>query len=172
MIPSCRRNCGQPTTKNNTSQNRCPQSDITAFLSAIYHDVLDSLLHPTTHIMPALTVGGAFAQILVTNSTTGLTVNSTSCPSSESPVQDAFSIGRSCVVTIFACTWTALHPNISPNQLRSRVLHVIAALLAPEWFILRATMQWFASRELSRKYSGSSFPYFSLSQRFIEMLPL
>jgi hypothetical protein len=64
----------------------------------------------------------------------------------------------SCLVTIFVCTWVAMHPNI-PNAEEnwfttvSRRLQLMAmALIAPELVILWAMRQYFSARSLAKKY--------------------
>ena len=69
-----------------------------------------------------------------------------------------------CLVTIFACTWLSLHPNI-PNYThtlwRIRVHHlfsVVWSFLMPELIITKAATQWWEVRkltpELQRKFQG------------------
>ncbi len=56
-------------------------------------------------------------------------------------------IVTSCLATIFACTWTAMHPNIpspadSPwNIFKRRLVTTIYALLAPEFITVWAIRQ-------------------------------
>lgn len=66
----------------------------------------------------------------------------------------------SCLTTIFACTWLAIHPNIpAPDegffrvQLR-RVRLMVLGLLAPEIIIFWAVRQWHIARVLETKYKG------------------
>ena len=66
----------------------------------------------------------------------------------------------SCVVTVFSCTWIALHPNIpSPDDgsfriaLR-RVKLMVMGLIAPELVVAWAMRQWFVSRRLAEKHRG------------------
>ncbi|KAF8972236.1 hypothetical protein BDZ97DRAFT_1752822 [Flammula alnicola] len=64
----------------------------------------------------------------------------------------------SCLVTIFACCWVSVHPNIpGPREGRYRValrrLEILAwALIAPELIILWAIRQWKGARFLAKKY--------------------
>jgi hypothetical protein len=66
----------------------------------------------------------------------------------------------SCLVTIFGCTWVAMHPNI-PNAEENwfgtvlrRLQLMIMALIAPELVILWAMRQYFSARSLVKKYKS------------------
>jgi hypothetical protein len=64
----------------------------------------------------------------------------------------------SCLVTIFGCTWVAVHPNI-PNAedkwftLR-RLQLMVMALIAPEMVIIWAMRQWVAARALAKEHKS------------------
>ncbi|KZT19406.1 hypothetical protein NEOLEDRAFT_1142071 [Neolentinus lepideus HHB14362 ss-1] len=69
----------------------------------------------------------------------------------------------SCVLTVFACTWLAIHPNI-PDQREGQVRRffrrtrlMIMAVIAPELVIVWATRQWLVARRLA-KYWESTCP--------------
>ena len=66
----------------------------------------------------------------------------------------------SCLVTIFGCTWVAVHPNI-PNAEEKwfmaglrRLKLMVMAVIAPEMVILWALRQWLAARKLAKKYKS------------------
>ncbi|THU80835.1 hypothetical protein K435DRAFT_767780 [Dendrothele bispora CBS 962.96] len=80
----------------------------------------------------------------------------------------------SCLAVVFACTWVAIHPNIprkfdigyaDPNEIADSftissarvfaqdVITMILSLLAPELIVLWAMRQWFAARQIAKKYS-------------------
>ncbi|KZT01910.1 uncharacterized protein LAESUDRAFT_663022 [Laetiporus sulphureus 93-53] len=65
-----------------------------------------------------------------------------------------------CVVTIFACIWGAIHPDMpDPSEFRSRQLlrrmgFALCALIAPELYVWIAARQWVATRQLWKKYGG------------------
>jgi hypothetical protein len=68
-------------------------------------------------------------------------------------------IVQSCLATIFACTWLAIHANIpAPDEgfirvnIARRLKIVLVALIAPELIILWAMRQWFVARFLARRY--------------------
>lgn len=73
-------------------------------------------------------------------------------------VRTKTTIAWSCLVTIFSCTWVAVHPNIPgpdtpqwANFLR-RVRLMIVAMIAPEVVILWAVRQWIAAHKLRETY--------------------
>jgi hypothetical protein len=65
-----------------------------------------------------------------------------------------------CLVTLFACIWVAVHPNIPGPHDTSltialrRVKVMVLALIAPELVILWAIRQWFVASRLAEKYRG------------------
>ena len=61
----------------------------------------------------------------------------------------------SCLVTIFGCTWVAMHPNIpnaEENWFTRRLQLMAMALIAPELVILWAMRQYFSAHSLAKKY--------------------
>jgi hypothetical protein len=64
-------------------------------------------------------------------------------------------------VTIFACTWIAIHPNVpSPKEgfflINLRLATIMMfALIAPELIILWAIRQWLMARILAKRYKGA-----------------
>ena len=66
----------------------------------------------------------------------------------------------SCLATIFACTWTAVHPNIpSPMDSRwdifkRRVITMTYALVAPEFITAWALRQYMAAKAIVRAYNS------------------
>ena len=67
----------------------------------------------------------------------------------------------SCLATIFACTWTAIHPNIpSPadsrwNIFKRRVVMTTYALLAPEFITLWAYRQYLGAKRIMQDYNSN-----------------
>lgn len=61
----------------------------------------------------------------------------------------------SCVVTIFACTWVAIHPNIPKPQsptwavMMERGAITVLALLMPEFILVWAIRQWYAAADIA-----------------------
>jgi hypothetical protein len=67
----------------------------------------------------------------------------------------------SCFATIFACTWSAVHPNIPAptdcwwTRVKRQATTMVYALLAPEVITAWAMMQRLAARENAREYNAS-----------------
>ncbi|KJA19237.1 hypothetical protein HYPSUDRAFT_56768 [Hypholoma sublateritium FD-334 SS-4] len=67
----------------------------------------------------------------------------------------------SCLVTIFACTWTAVHPNIpGPTdsgwaRLKRRIVVMIYAMIAPEMIATWAMRQYFGARLIMNDYNDT-----------------
>ena len=70
-----------------------------------------------------------------------------------------FDIVLSCLATIFACTWTAVHPNIpSPadsrwDVLKRRIVTTTYALLAPEFITYWAFRQYVGAKRIEKEYN-------------------
>ena len=83
------------------------------------------------------------------------------CPTNNSNDREIINIVWSCVLTIFACTWTAIHPNIpSPEDgfwtVRGRKLwSMIFMLVAPEIVACWAIRQWLGAREIADRFKGN-----------------
>jgi len=83
----------------------------------------------------------------------------TSSPTCDA-VRTKSNIVWSCLVTIFSCTWVAIHPNIpGPDVGRFRkflyrVQIMVLALIAPELIITWAMRQWRVARELGKKHKS------------------
>src|ERR1700737_4806948 len=71
----------------------------------------------------------------------------------------------SCLLTVFACTWVAVHPNIPDpdekwTQVTTRRIGItIMALIAPELVIAWAIRQRISARKLANGYR-SSYTFF------------
>ena len=69
---------------------------------------------------------------------------------------------RSCIVTIFLCTWVSMHPNIPspderwPRLALRRVGLMVLALLVPEAIIAWALRQRQAAAKLAKEHKGES----------------
>ncbi|KAF8961086.1 hypothetical protein BDZ97DRAFT_1921611 [Flammula alnicola] len=65
----------------------------------------------------------------------------------------------SCVATIFACTWSAVHPNVpGPRDsgwtcFKRRVVTMFYAMIAPEFMAWWAMRQYFGARKIMRDYN-------------------
>ena len=65
----------------------------------------------------------------------------------------------SCILTIVACTWTSIHPNIWKGATRSQRIYYratlfITTIVFPEAMAFLAVSQWLAARGLAQKYKG------------------
>lgn len=74
--------------------------------------------------------------------------------------RSALGIAWTCLVIVFACTWTAIHPNIPAKDVRDsacriqwwRIAHSLWALLVPELMVMWAVQQWAEARQVSEAY--------------------
>ncbi|KAF8331690.1 uncharacterized protein EI90DRAFT_2972306 [Cantharellus anzutake] len=62
-----------------------------------------------------------------------------------------------CLLTVFACVWTAVHPNVPQHDgdiwsFSSHVGLMMASLVSPEWILGTAWRQFMLSRRVSKKY--------------------
>ncbi|KAJ6506120.1 hypothetical protein DFH09DRAFT_1251800 [Mycena vulgaris] len=85
-----------------------------------------------------------------------------------------FDIVWGCLVTIYACTWVAVHPNVpSPNQswlafFWQRLKMMLIGIIAPEVMVGFAARQFFAARKLSKDFGFSrSHGYFMCMGGFV-----
>ncbi|KAF7375229.1 hypothetical protein MSAN_00409500 [Mycena sanguinolenta] len=83
-----------------------------------------------------------------------------SCDSSTNS-RSLFTILTSCLITVFACTWVSVHPNVPPpNQsklalLRRRLGLMLVAVIAPELMAGFAVRQFIDARWFAEKYNVS-----------------
>lgn len=91
------------------------------------------------------------------------TTNTTTNDSLKSPsftTRTLWTIVSSSVLTVFACIYTAIHPNIpSPKDstlhiLRRRIWIMIVALFAPELIVAWTTRQWLSARLVTKQFKG------------------
>ncbi|KAJ8582552.1 hypothetical protein M405DRAFT_750064, partial [Rhizopogon salebrosus TDB-379] len=79
--------------------------------------------------------------------------------SSSGDTRTLWDIIWSCAATLFACTWTAIHPNIpgvdeSKRAITSRRFFILfIALVAPELIITWATRQYFSARKATINFN-------------------
>jgi len=68
------------------------------------------------------------------------------------PPRTLFGVGWSCVITIFICAWTSVHPNVPPRGLMGGLLArfklMFWTIVAPELVLAWAVRQRFAAREI------------------------
>jgi len=69
-----------------------------------------------------------------------------------------FGVAWSCVLTVFICAWTSVHPNVPPrgvmHGLWARVKLMFWTIVAPELVLAWAVRQWFAAREIKNIYNS------------------
>ncbi|KAG2036380.1 hypothetical protein BDR03DRAFT_921546 [Suillus americanus] len=111
-------------------------------------------------------VGVIQAQVApnTTNATPGTpTPHSSEAPSSLT-TRSIWTIVSSSVHTLFACTYSAIHPNIlSPKDSPHRILLrqfgiIIMALIAPELIVAWAMRQWFSAHCLTIQFEKLGYP--------------
>ncbi|KAG2055196.1 hypothetical protein BDR06DRAFT_1020438 [Suillus hirtellus] len=98
-----------------------------------------------------------------TNTTNTTTSDSLKAPSFTT--RTLWSIISSSVLTLFACVYSAIHPNI-PSPKHSSQLHglwrqirmVIMALIAPELIVTWAMRQWFSADQVTRQFKELGYP--------------
>ncbi|KAG2360336.1 hypothetical protein BDR07DRAFT_1610879 [Suillus spraguei] len=102
--------------------------------------------------------------------TTTATTTSTTTNDTPSFTRTLWSIVSSSVLTLFACIYTAVHPNIpSPEDsplliLWRRLGMMIMALIAPELIVAWAMRQWISAHRVTRQFKESGYFNISLSQ--------
>ncbi|KAG1741133.1 hypothetical protein EDB19DRAFT_1908159 [Suillus lakei] len=85
------------------------------------------------------------------------TLDASDCPSCNT--RTLWDILLSCGLTLFACTWTAIHPNIPGMDdgkftVASRRLFVMAmAMIAPELMVTWAAAQFFSARNVAKEFN-------------------
>ncbi|KAG1836043.1 hypothetical protein DFJ58DRAFT_749954, partial [Suillus subalutaceus] len=91
------------------------------------------------------------------NDTHILTLDASNYPSSNT--RTLWDIISSCGLTLFACTWTAIHPDIpgkdewvAGTALRRLVL-MLVAFLAPEFVVAWAVLQFFHARQVAKDFN-------------------
>ncbi|KAG1797321.1 uncharacterized protein HD556DRAFT_1440875 [Suillus plorans] len=98
-----------------------------------------------------------------TNTTNTTTNDSLKAPSFTT--RTLWSIISSSALTIFACVYSAIHPNI-PSPKHTSQLHglwrqirmVIMALIAPELIVTWAMRQWFSADQVTRQFKELGYP--------------
>ncbi|KAJ3572089.1 hypothetical protein NP233_g3323 [Leucocoprinus birnbaumii] len=65
----------------------------------------------------------------------------------------------SCIGTIFACTWVAIHPNLPGpydsglQLLKRRITIAIVAIMGPEFIVFFASRQWESAKKIKREFN-------------------
>ncbi|KAJ7114253.1 hypothetical protein C8R44DRAFT_710095 [Mycena epipterygia] len=75
-----------------------------------------------------------------------------------------FAIVWGCLITIFACTWVSVHPNVPPpDQSRlalswRRLKMMLIAVIAPELMVGFAARQFLAAQKLTKEFENHGLP--------------
>jgi hypothetical protein len=98
------------------------------------------------------------------------TVNIDQCPpSADRDTRSIWNILWSSLVTLFACIWVAVHPNVPAfadgtlAKLKQRAKLLLTAVIAPEIIIMFAMRQWVCARDVmqSEFARGEGFVFLS-----------
>ncbi|KAG1848544.1 hypothetical protein DFJ58DRAFT_467307 [Suillus subalutaceus] len=91
------------------------------------------------------------------NGTSVRTLDASDCPSCNT--RTLWDIIWSCGVTLFACTWTAVHTNVPGMDEKAfaitsrRLFTMVMALIAPELMVTWATRQFFSARAAAKDFN-------------------
>jgi hypothetical protein len=104
----------------------------------------------------------AVARALPTKEPSPISVASTGASCSDpNGCRTLWDIIRSCLFTMFLCTWVSVHPNIPgpdekwPRTMWRRAGIMLAMLIAPELMIAWALRQRVAAHKLAKQYGDS-----------------
>jgi hypothetical protein len=118
------------------------------------------------HLLVLFCIFLYFVGVIQAAPTTNATCTTTS-DSFEAPTfttRTIWSIISSSVLTLFACIYSAIHPNIpspkdSPDGIvRRRLGIMIMALITPELIVTWAMRQWFSARQITRQFEKLGYP--------------
>ncbi|KAG2033102.1 hypothetical protein BDR03DRAFT_902971 [Suillus americanus] len=111
-------------------------------------------------ILLLLHIPFASSSLLSLNGTGVTTPDCSDCPSGDN-TRTLWDIMWSCALTLFACAWTAIHPNIpgmaeGKFTIFSRRLGImLAMLIAPELMITWATLQFLSARDAAKAFNDA-----------------
>ncbi|KAG2034686.1 hypothetical protein BDR03DRAFT_1093575 [Suillus americanus] len=92
------------------------------------------------------------------NDTHIITLDASGCPSCNT--RTVWDILSSCGLTLFACTWTAIHPDIPGRDewvagtAFRRLILMLAAFAAPEFVVGWAIVQFFHARQVAKDFNN------------------
>ncbi|KAG2071817.1 hypothetical protein BDR04DRAFT_1097835 [Suillus decipiens] len=122
------------------------------------------------HLLPLLILCAFYLVGVIQAAPITNTTNTTTSNRFKSPLfttRTLWIIISSSVLTLFACIYSAIHPNIpspkdSPNSvLRRRLGIMIMAIIAPELIVTWAMRQWISTRHVTRRFKESGYPRIS-----------
>jgi hypothetical protein len=91
------------------------------------------------------------------------------CSSSCHDSRTIWNIVWSSLVTLFACIWVAVHPNVpaftdgTVTKLKQRAKLLLPAVIAPEIIIMFAMRQWLCARQVKQSVFGKGEDFVFLS---------
>ncbi|KAG2067386.1 hypothetical protein BDR04DRAFT_1027713, partial [Suillus decipiens] len=91
------------------------------------------------------------------NDTSVHTLDASDCPSCNT--RTLWNIIWSCGITLFACTWSAIHTNVPGMEEKAFTVHsrrlftMVMALIAPELMVTWATQQFFSARAAAKDFN-------------------
>ena len=138
--------------------NHMSHLDVVVTLNTLYHIFPDLLMYPH-NTMPSSMAFLVSILLLLYNGSQALPVYHESRTPNETALskRTLASITWSCILTIFICAWTSVHPNVPPqNQsqaLLRRIKLMFWTIISPELVLAWAVRQWFAAREVRDCYN-------------------
>ncbi|KIJ63939.1 hypothetical protein HYDPIDRAFT_112418 [Hydnomerulius pinastri MD-312] len=131
------------------------------FIFAYAYHAQHSAASPTSIFSNTISANSSIALATYSNSTfIALADTSSAACNDIHTCRTLTNIVWSCLTTIFACIWTAVHRNIpGPNQswfsgVLEKAKVVVLTLLAPEWVLAWAIRQFLKSRDLAKRLEG------------------
>ena len=123
--------------------------NITFVLLLRYHNSYAMPIHPTNSTSKEM--GSALK-----NSWNSPLMSFEAVPKPQPP-RTLVSMAGSCILTIFICAWTSVHPNVLPQSsmggLLARIKLMFWTIVAPELVLAWAVRQWFAAKEIRDMYN-------------------
>lgn len=120
----------------------------------IQSGVFALVLSTTTGPIPITTVPMSFANFVSPSDASPACIYLANC-------RTLLSIVQSCLLTIFACVWVAVHRNIPGPRQKWIVVYlecvkvVILTLLVPEWILAWAVRQYLRARKLAKELEAA-----------------
>ncbi|KAG1813929.1 uncharacterized protein BJ212DRAFT_384073 [Suillus subaureus] len=113
-------------------------------------------------------IGFVCASLPSLNGTSVHTLNASDCPSCNT--RTLWDIIWSCGITLFACTWTAIHTNVPGMEEKAfaitsrRLFTIVMALIAPELMVTWATRQFFSARAAAKDFNDEIGAQYATTQ--------
>jgi len=111
----------------------------------------------TSIVLLAFRAGYALPEYHTPTSNAACHVLAVNDPKAQPLLRTLFGVAWNCVLTVFICAWTSVHPNVPPRNrtggLLARVKLMFWTIVAPELVLAWAVRQWFAAREIRNIYN-------------------